>query len=172
MRRNNTASDLAGFGYPFYVDYAKPIEKLILEGGYAKIDEIFSLELEAFKEYGGKKRTEAEGFLKHFGSCVFPDYKEFLKNLNESNLRPADIRELLCFGSSYRYIQRQFDVVAMGSINNSGYHLHAPELSSSNMLIERTLDIFMFKDEEYGFCCSENILPLKGQNRFLVLSKN
>lgn len=97
--------------YVVTVNYALSLEEMITAGRYDwKNDNItgkhFSVK--------GEGMADVEIQLVHF-DCVM-DSNEVIRELDKMGLRPATLPELLAFGAKFPEIQRQFPVVALGSV--------------------------------------------------------
>jgi hypothetical protein len=103
--------------YSLTIDYTKSVEQMLADGGYDyKNPDITSHHFR--HEATGKVVVVAQ--LVHFDRFTSTD--DALKELSKRGLRPATMAELLAFGSKYPDVQRQFPVVALGSVwaNRSG----------------------------------------------------
>ena len=97
--------------YPVTVNYGLSLEEMIAAGRYNwKNGDITA---EHFPMNGdGTKEVVTE--LIHFNNYTESD--KALRELDRRGFRPATIEELLAFGAKYPELQRQFPIVALGSI--------------------------------------------------------
>lgn len=98
--------------YPIVVDYATSLADMIVAGRYDWTNP--DITVEHFPIVGeGKVDVEIE--LVHFGR-VIEDGDEALRELDKMGLRAATLPELLGFGAKYPDMQRQFPIMALGSV--------------------------------------------------------
>ena len=98
--------------YTILVDYAVSVEELLKLGKYDWSNSDITSEHFPTKRTGGKVETKVE--LVHFGRNISSD--EALKELDKMGYRPAEAHELLAFGAKYPDVQREFPIVALGSV--------------------------------------------------------
>jgi len=58
--------------------------------------------------------SSLEVYIVEYGKCM--SAKNVLANLDKRNLRPATLQELLAVGEQYPDLQREFPIVALGSV--------------------------------------------------------
>jgi hypothetical protein len=104
------------------VDYSRTIQEMIGAGNYDWVhsdvtEECFSLP----SELKGKK-VSISTKLFHFNSSI--DSEDVIFEMNKANFRPATLAELLALGENYPKLQKEFPIVALGSVWNheSGEH--------------------------------------------------
>lgn len=110
--------------YGIVIDYGLSLEGMIRAGGYDWINnDIISDHFPI--EGNGTKSVTVE--LLHFNRMITND--EVLSEMKKRGLRPAKIEELLALGSKYPDPQRQFPIIAFGSVwrDPDGYR-YVPEL--------------------------------------------
>jgi hypothetical protein len=93
------------------VNYGLTTEDAIEAGNYDwKNNNITS------KNFPSKRKgtVDIEIILVHFNHPIYSD--EAIKKLDEQGLRSAELPELLAFGAKYPDIQRDFPVIALGSV--------------------------------------------------------
>jgi len=93
------------------IDYGKSLSEMVASGKYNWVNpdinaKNFSVE--------GTGKVEANIELIHFNRTMESD--EVLRELDRMGYRPANLPELLAFGASYPEKQREFPIVALGSI--------------------------------------------------------
>jgi hypothetical protein len=98
--------------YPLTVNYKQQIEKLVTNGKY---DYANSNIVSANFPEEKNPTAELEAVLFH------PDEEDVtseavLERMENENLRPASVRELLVFGVQFPDVQRQFPIVALGTV--------------------------------------------------------
>ena len=102
---------LRGGSYPIEVDYSLTLEQMIAEGEYDWVNsDITSTRFPIV----GTGKVGLEGQLEHYGRNMSSD--AVLADLDQKGLRPATIAEILAFGAKYPELQRQFPIVALGSV--------------------------------------------------------
>lgn len=93
------------------VDYGQTLDAMIAAGRYDwKNDDITAKHFPV----QGEGQAEVEITLVHIGRDMSTD--NVLKELDTRGLRPAKIEELLALGASQPELQRQFPIIALGSI--------------------------------------------------------
>ncbi len=113
--------------YPVAVDYGKSVEEMVELGRYDwSNDAITSNNFPT--ERSGREKIQIE--LVHFSWYGGTD--EVLKELNGMGLRPAELRELLAFGEKYPEVQREFPIIALGSVWRSPGGRRVPYLGGSS----------------------------------------
>ena len=97
--------------YSITIDYGKTLEEMVKAGAYDwKNSDITS---EHFP-IDGNGMVECTTELVHFNRSISTD--DALAELDKQGFRPATIEELLAFGSTNPEIQRQFPIIALGSV--------------------------------------------------------
>ncbi|MFA6253209.1 MAG: hypothetical protein WCV69_03010 [Patescibacteria group bacterium] len=89
--------------------FGKSIDELVRQGNYDWANN--SINDHNFK---ADEMHQTEVFLKHFGQNM--SMEAVLNALDADGLRPATMSELLGFGIRYPELQRQFPIVALGSV--------------------------------------------------------
>lgn len=97
--------------FPVTVDYSKTLEQMIADGKYDW--ENPGINAKNFP-MEGKGTSTANIELVHFNRNV--DSNGVLRELDNMGLRPATLPELLAFGAKYPEKQREFPIVAHGSV--------------------------------------------------------
>ena len=100
------------------VDYSKTIEDMVKSGRYDWFNDNITSKNFPTKRAG---KTEIIVELVHFNRNIGTD--EALKKLDRMGYRPVELHELLAFGEKYPEIQREFPIVALGSVwrDSCGY---------------------------------------------------
>ncbi len=97
--------------YAVLVDFGMSIEELVRLGKYDwSNSDITSAHFPTKRT--GKVETKVE--LVHFDRNISSD--DALKELDKMGYRPAEAHELLAFGAKYPDVQREFPIVALGSV--------------------------------------------------------
>lgn len=97
--------------YSVAVDYSKTLVQMIQTGQYVRFDG--EITAEHFPITGkGKEKVNLQ--LVHLNREVRSG--EALSELNRRGLRPATLPELLAFGAKYPELQREFTILALGSV--------------------------------------------------------
>lgn len=106
----------AGNTYLVSVDYGLSVEDAVKLGRYDWTNsEITSKHFPTNRK--GKADVAVE--LIHFNRVVSTD--EALRELDKAGYRPAELHELLAFGEKYSELQREFPIVALGSVWQDRY---------------------------------------------------
>jgi len=101
----------AGNTYPLSVDYERSVEKGVKAGRYDWANS--DITARNFPtERNGTAEVAVE--LVHFNRHVSTD--EAFRELDRMGFRPAELHELLAFGEKHPEVQREFPVVALGSV--------------------------------------------------------
>ena len=96
------------------VDYTKTVEQAIADGNYDwKNSDVTAKNFPISPEMIGKK-VDISGRLFHFDRNI--NSKEAIKEMDSDGCRPAILMELLALGATHPELQRQFPVVALGSV--------------------------------------------------------
>lgn len=97
--------------YPMSINYDRSVEDGIKAGNYDwKNDDITSEHFPS-QETGTKEATVE---LFHYGKDM--DTDEILTDLDKQGYREATLKELLALGEKYPNLQREFPIIALGSI--------------------------------------------------------
>lgn len=97
--------------YPVTVNYDLSLAGMIKAGWYDWVNSDITEKYFSMNSTGTK---EVVTRLVHFNQYLSSD--DVLRELDKRGLRPATIAELLAFGAKYPELQRQFPIVALGSI--------------------------------------------------------
>lgn len=110
------------------VDYTKTIEQAIADGKYDwKDSDITAKNFPISPEMIGKK-SDVSAKLFHFNRDISSD--DVISEMDKSGYRPATLMELLVLGILFPELQRQFPIVALGSIWHDGFdYRHVPYLN-------------------------------------------
>lgn len=132
--------------YPIVVDYGKSMEEMVESGRYDWSDN--NITSEHFPtERIGKMEIAVE--LVHFNRYIGID--EALQEFDRMGYRPAELYELLAFGEKYPEIQREFPIVALGSVWQASHgNCCAPYLCGHGS--ERRLHLDWLGDDWDGIC--------------------
>ncbi len=135
--------------YPVTVNYDLSLAGMIKAGRYdwvnSDITENHFPENHFPVKGEGSKDIALE--LIHFNMAILS--KDALSELDERGLRPATIEELLAFGTKYPELQRQFPVLALGSIWRQLGDRHVPCLWSGSLERFLSLDWFEGRWDDY-----------------------
>lgn len=107
------------------VDYTKTVDQSIVGGKYDwKNKDVTAERFLVSSEMIGKK-VDIFGGLFHF-NCNTRS-KDAISGMDKEGFRPATLMELLALGTVYPELQRQFPIIALGSVGrDSGGHLCVP----------------------------------------------
>ena len=127
------------------VNYGQSVEDALKAGNYDWVNDYITS-----RNFPPTRRgTETvEVSLVHFGRVMTSD--EVLEELDRQGLRPATVEELLALGAQYPDLQRQFPIIALGSVcvGPSG-HRSVPVLWSDGRYRDASLD---WLDDDWGSC--------------------
>ncbi len=108
------------------VDYAQSLANMVRAGNY---DWVNSDITEKHFPVKGEGKTEKELHLVHLNRAISSD--DAVRELDKMGYAPAKIEDLLALGASYPELQRQFPIVALGSVwRRLLGHRHVPCLWS------------------------------------------
>lgn len=143
---------MCGYAVPYpikvVVDYTKTLAEMISAGKYDWVNE--NITQERFPVSGNKKE-ERELVLFHFNRVISSE--NAIAEMEKAGFVPCDILDLLALGASQPELQRQFPIIALGSVwRDSGGHRRVPYLFRHDA--KRYLDLDYFEhdwDECYRF---------------------
>ena len=124
------------------VDYGKNLAEMISAGKYDWVNDDITKEHFPVK---GSGQREVEVVLFHFGRAISSE--DVIAEMDKVGYRPARIEELLGLGVAYPELQKEFPIVALGSVwrDPRGYR-HVPCLGWLDARRRLRLDWF-----EYGW---------------------
>jgi len=93
------------------VNHAESLAQLIAAGSYDWVNSDITAEHFPVK---GKDRVELDPELVHYGKSMESD--DIVRDMDSRGLRPGTLAELLAFGAKYPEKQREFPIVALGSV--------------------------------------------------------
>jgi len=93
------------------VDYSRDLAQMIADGAYDYVNSDITADHFPIK---GEGKQEREIELFHFNRTISSD--DAIKEMAAAGYRPAFIEELLAFGQAQPELQRQFPIVALGSV--------------------------------------------------------
>lgn len=97
--------------FPVIVNCSKSLDEMIKAGNYDWVNWDIS---EKHFPVQGQGQTELNIELIHYGKHMESD--DVVRDLEGYGLRPATLSELLAFGAAYPNKQREFPIVALGSV--------------------------------------------------------
>ena len=98
------------------VDYTKTLKEMVLVGKYDWVNE--NITQDHFPIQGSGKQ-EVQVALFHFGKIMASD--QIIAEMEKQGYRSTRIEELLALGASQLELQRQFPIVALGSVWRGPY---------------------------------------------------
>jgi hypothetical protein len=102
------------------VDFNRPLSEMIEAGRYDWVDENENIIRDNFPP-GGQGRHELEPKLYHFNREISSE--DAIKEMKADGFRPAVLEELLALGEAQPDLQKQFSIIALGSVwQSSGSH--------------------------------------------------
>ncbi len=138
------------------VDCTKSLAEMVSAGKYNWVNNDITQD---HFPISGQDQKEVEVILFHFNRAISSE--DAISEMGKVGFRPATIEELLALGVSQPELQKQFPIVALGSVwqHPSGHH-YVPFLGWA--VVGRSLDLFWF---DYGWCKNLGY-------RFVVLRKS
>jgi len=131
------------------IDYTKTLEQAIAVGKYDRADsDITAKNFPIFPEMVGKK---VDVFVKlfHFNRDISSG--EAISEMDKGGYRPATSMELLVLGYQYPELQRQFPIVALGSVlRHASLGRYVPYLDAFDY--ERVLYLLWFDSVWNAHC--------------------
>lgn len=123
------------------IDYTKTVEQVIADSNYDwKNDDITAQHFPVSPEMIGKK-AEVSAKLFHFNRGISSD--DVISEMDKAGYRPATLMELLVLGFLFPELQRQFPIVALGSVwHDAGDYRLVPYLDVYGY--KRELDLSWF----------------------------
>ncbi len=102
--------------YPVTVNYGLSIESLVQSGGYDwKNNDANDRNFPNFRDH----KSTVDVQLIHFNRVISTE--DALSELDRRGLKPVDLHTLLSLGAKYPDLQRQFSIVALGSVWQSPF---------------------------------------------------
>ncbi len=134
--------------YPITVDYDITVEDAIKAGNY---DEVYDLGCITQKNFPIQKKGKSELVVEIIKLDYWATTEEVLKELDRLGYRPVDLMELLAFGAKYPDVQREFTVVALGSMHKShhGYYVW-PTLHVGSRWLTLSSEAWWFPESGYA----------------------
>lgn len=129
--------------YPVAVNYDLSLAGMIRAGRYDWVNSDITGE---HFPVNGVDTKEVVFELVHFNQDMSSD--DVLRKLDKRGMRPATIEELLAFGEKYPELQRQFPIVALGSVWRRLDDRDVPYLYRYGS--ERDLHLYWFEDRWSG----------------------
>lgn len=100
--------------YPVTIDYGLSFEQMIKAGNYDWVNENITSELFPFV---GTGIVQLDAYFVHFGKRIM-SFEAVPIEIDEMELRPVTLPELLAFGAKYPELQRRFPIAGLGSISD------------------------------------------------------
>jgi hypothetical protein len=111
-----TKREVVRDGVFIIVDYTRSLAEMIKAGAYDFVNPDITSERFPIKGIG-KVKLNPE--LIHYGKFMSSD--DIIKDMNQRGFRPATLPELLAYGEKYPDKQREFPIIALGSVWRSWY---------------------------------------------------
>lgn len=132
--------------HEFLVDYTMSLSDMIKVGQYNWVNsDVSEKNFPRNSATNGQVTTKAE--LLHFGRDISSD--DALAEMGKLRFRPATLEELLAFGAKYPEVQREFPIVALGSVCSLHGVRRVPILDRG--VSERGLRLYWFVNAWYGY---------------------
>lgn len=136
------------------INYDQTVEEMVESGKYSFANSNITSQNFHIQQSG---THQVEVILVHFDQEMTSD--QVKTKLDEMGLRPAELPELLALGTNHPDLQRQFPIIALGSVWQSPYgHLYCPYLYGYSD--RRELRLFWLEYRWHAF------------SRFLALRKS
>lgn len=101
--------------YKIVVDYGISLAEMIKTGKYDWVnDDIVAKNFPIQIQAQGNEKQELEITLFHFNRYIGSD--DAIKEIDKAGYRPVSLAELLALGTSQPELQRQFPIIALGSV--------------------------------------------------------
>jgi hypothetical protein len=97
------------------VDYNRSLHEMIKAGNYDYANDSITAENFPIK---GEGKVDTEIILVHFNRSISSD--DAIREMDQLGLRPAVLPELLAFGEMHPAVQKEFPIVALGSVWRNG----------------------------------------------------
>jgi hypothetical protein len=137
----------AGNTYPLSVDYGRSVEDGVKAGRYDWVNpDITSKNFPTKRKGTAKVAVE----LIRFNRYISTD--EALRELNRMGYRPAKLHVLLAFGEKYQEFQREFPVVALGSVWRRGWSGYRSIPCLNKLGSERSMELELFVGDWSEVC--------------------
>ena len=143
---------VTGDQYRIIVDYNRSLSKMIKAGNYDWFNDNITAKNFPLK---GKGKHELEAILFHFDRDI--ESEEAIAEMDKQGYRPGRIEELLALGGKYPNLQKEFPIVALGSVwRNPDGHRSVPFLHRNGS--ERNLRLGWFG---YGWHANDRFLAFR-----------
>ncbi len=131
------------------VDYSRTVQEMINTGKYGWTnDDITEKHFPLPTELNGKKVSVAAKLF-HFNRSI--NSQDAIKEMDKTGYRPATLAELLALGEKEPELQKEFPIVALGSIWTDAFgNRYVPYLSVDGR--KRMLDLDWFDDDWFDLC--------------------
>lgn len=131
------------------VDYSRTVQEMINAGNYGWTDnDIMEKHFPLPTELNGKQ-VSVSTKLFHFNRSI--SSKNAIAEMDKAGYRPATLTELLALGEAYPELQKEFPIVAFGSVwrvESGGRRVPVLYFDDDG----RGLDLSWFDDDWYGDC--------------------
>lgn len=131
--------------YPITVDYTQSFDDMVEAGKYDYVDSDAKAKNWPIT---GEGKQEHKAILVHFNKGM--NSEEVLAYGEEHSLEPAKAEDLLAFGAQYPELQREFFIVALGSVWQ--FHGDRNVLVLNSFDGERYLTVGWFDGDWFGYC--------------------
>lgn len=128
------------------VDYSLSLKKMIEDGKYDWVNKDITQ-----KNFPTKREGKVNITIELFFFDRYIDSQVAIKRIGQWGCRPARIEELCAIGAEYPDLQRQFSILALGTVRNLNGNLCVPVLDG---IVDRTLNLERFDDswhDDYRF---------------------
>lgn len=131
--------------YPIIIDYTRTLKEMIKAGCY---DWTNSDITDKNFPMTGKGAFNTEVILLHYNKVM--KTKEVLSDMESKGLKPAGIEYLLAVGEKYPNLQREFPVVALGSVWQDPFGRFVPCLNGRG--VRRDLSLLWYGNVWLEYC--------------------
>ncbi len=158
----NTVAEKVSKIFRITVNHHLPLKEMIKAGKYDWVND--DITEKRFPVPAGDM-IELDTELFHLDCTISSE--NVLIEMDKKDYRPATIHELLAFGVSYPDVQREFPIVALGSVAEVDGDRYVACLDRDDSVRDLGLDWFddgwprryRFLAVRYSFCFSRNIVP-------------
>lgn len=119
IQGKNKSIKTRGAEFNLSVDYSRTLQEMINAGNYACVNsDITDKNFPIPPEMTGKK-VEVSAKLFHFNRPISSE--DAISEMDKAGYRPATLAELLALGEAQPELQRQFPIIALGSVWHHAY---------------------------------------------------
>lgn len=114
LRKESTWNDFISKPYRVFLEHKTIEEAVKADSGLLPREHVNNNSFKVLDSDFGKRDI----YLIHFNYSI--EFNEAIEEMNKIGMRPASIMELLALGAEYPNLQRNFEIVALGSVYDDG----------------------------------------------------